>query len=42
MRGSGLGTRIVTAMAVNLRSTLTFDPDRAQGTRAIVRFPIVV
>ncbi len=42
VRGSGLGTRIVTAMAVNLRSTLTFDPDRARGARAIVRFPIVV
>jgi two-component sensor histidine kinase len=42
VRGSGLGARIVAAMAANLRSTLTFDGDLAQGTRAIVRFPIVV
>lgn len=40
IRGSGLGTRIVNAMAANLRSSLTFAADGARGTRATVLFPI--
>jgi two-component sensor histidine kinase len=39
-RGSGLGMRIVSAMAANLGgSAVTFDPERQWGTRASVRFP---
>ena len=38
-RGSGLGMRIISAMAANLGSTLTFDTKGPQGTRATLRFP---
>lgn len=38
-RGSGVGTRIVTAMARSLDSVLVFDPAH-KGTRARVAFPI--
>ncbi len=39
-RGSGLGMRIVSAMAANLGSAVVFDAERPKGTRAIVRFPV--
>lgn len=38
-RGTGLGTRIVTAMASNLRSTVTADPAHS-GTRVSLRFAL--
>lgn len=38
-RGTGLGTRIVQAMARNLQSALTFDA-KPKGTRAQVLFPL--
>lgn len=39
-QGSGLGTRIVQAMARNLQAELVFDPALAKGTRASVSFPL--
>lgn len=38
-RGSGLGTRIIKAMAANLRSAVIYDPAHV-GTRASLEFPI--
>ena len=38
-RGSGLGTKILTAMAASLKSELTYDP-AYRGTRAILIFPV--
>jgi two-component sensor histidine kinase len=38
-RGSGLGTKILTAMAASLKSELTYDP-ACRGTRAILIFPV--
>jgi two-component sensor histidine kinase len=38
-QGSGLGTRIVRAMATNLQSTLTFDAAH-RGTRAMLAFAL--
>ena len=36
-RGTGLGSRVIRAMATNLRSVLSYVPDRA-GTRAVLSF----
>jgi two-component sensor histidine kinase len=38
-KGSGLGTRIVKAMAANLKSEVHYDPAHT-GTRAIIRFAL--
>jgi two-component sensor histidine kinase len=38
-RGTGLGTRIVDAMAINLRSTVEFDRSHA-GTRVVLNFAL--
>jgi two-component sensor histidine kinase len=38
-QGSGLGGRIVSAMAANLRANLCFDPNHA-GTRAFIHFSL--
>jgi two-component sensor histidine kinase len=37
-RGTGLGTRIVTAMATSLRAEIAYEP-RARGTAAVLTFP---
>ena len=39
-KGSGLGTRIVQAMARNLQAELVFDTALVTGTRACVSFPL--
>ncbi len=36
-KGTGLGSRIIRAMASNLRSALTYAPGRT-GTRAVLSF----
>lgn len=38
-RGTGLGTRVIKAMAGSLGSTVRFD-EVMQGTRAVLRFPV--
>lgn len=38
-RGTGLGTRIVDAMAANLRASVEFDPAYA-GTRVVLNFAL--
>ena len=38
-QGSGLGSRIVKAMASNLRSTVIYDTARS-GTRAVLEFTV--
>lgn len=37
-KGTGLGTRLIKAMAANLRSSVEYD-DRPTGTRAVLRIP---
>ncbi len=37
-RGTGLGSRIIRAMATNLRSRIAYEAD-GPGTRAVLRFP---
>jgi len=39
-RSTGLGQRIVSAMAAKLDATLERDPEHA-GTRIVIRFPLV-
>ena len=38
-RGTGLGARIIRAMATNLRSQIAYEAD-GPGTRAVLRFPV--
>jgi two-component sensor histidine kinase len=39
VQGSGVGTRIVRAMAASLKSTIAYDP-KSRGTRATLRFAL--